>query len=73
MSEGKIVTMSYGGGIQSTAIAHLVINKHPALMSVTKNLPTAFYFADTGDEPESVYKTVDQLSLIHISEPTRPY
>ena len=62
MSEGKIVTMSYGGGIQSTAIAHLVINKHPALMSVTKNLPTAFYFADTGDEPESVYKTVDQTT-----------
>ena len=63
MTEPKqIVAVSYGGGIQSTAIAHLVINKHPELMAVIDRLPDCFIFADTGDEPESVYETVDRTS-----------
>ena len=63
MTEPKqIVAVSYGGGIQSTAIAHLVINKHPELMAVIDRLPDCFIFADTGDEPESVYGTVGRTA-----------
>jgi len=58
MGYRKITAVSYGGGIQSTAIAHLVINKHPELLAAVEKLPDCFIFADTGDEPESVYKTV---------------
>jgi len=50
--------MSFGGGIQSTAIAHMVINRHPELMRVVDGLPDLFVFADTGDEPKSVYESV---------------
>lgn len=58
----QITAVSYGGGIQSTALAHLVINRHPELMAVVDSLPDCFIFADTGDEPESVYETVDRTS-----------
>tara|TARA_R110000824_G_scaffold270393_1_gene458845 strand:+ start:5512 stop:6390 length:879 start_codon:yes stop_codon:yes gene_type:complete len=59
MSEPKnLVAVSYGGGIQSTAIAHLVINKDPRLLAVVPELPSVFVFADTGDEPEAVYSAL---------------
>lgn len=58
----RITAMSYGGGIQSTALAHLVINQHPELMKVAPSMPDVFIFADTGDEPESVYKTVEETA-----------
>jgi len=63
MPEPKnLIAVSYGGGIQSTAIAHLVINKHPELMAVIDRLPDCFIFADTGDEPDSVYETVGRTA-----------
>ncbi len=54
----KITAVSYGGGIQSTALAYLVINRHPELLAVVDALPDCFIFADVGDEPASVYDTV---------------
>ena len=50
--------MSSGGGIQSTAVAHLVLNKDPRLTAVLPSLPSVFVFADTGDEPEAVYSAL---------------
>lgn len=48
--------ISFGAGIQSTAIAFLVLEEHPELERVCRgNYPQHFFFADTGDEPLSVY------------------
>lgn len=59
----RLIAVSYGGGVQSTAIAHLVINRHPDLMRVIDRLPDCFIFADTGDEPDSVYETVERTRV----------
>jgi hypothetical protein len=53
--------MSFGGGVQSTAIAELVIRRDPRLLAVAPNLPELFIFADTGDEPEAVYAHVEMM------------
>lgn len=54
--------MSFGGGVQSTAMAYLCINKHPDLMRVSGGeLPSMFLFADTGDEPKAVYEHVERV------------
>ena len=62
-----ISIVNWGGGVQSTAIMFLVIEKHPALMKAIPDWmdpPTEFYFADTGDEPEAVYAHVDKMRPI---------
>lgn len=47
------VAVSWGGGVQSTAIAHLVLSgKLPK--------PALWLFADTGDEPRAVYRHVEE-------------
>ena len=53
--------MSFGGGVQSTAIAELVIRRDPRLLAVVNQLPELFIFADTGDEPEAVYAHVEVM------------
>jgi hypothetical protein len=53
--------MSFGGGVQSTAIAELVIRRDPRLLAVAPDLPELFIFADTGDEPEAVYAHVEMM------------
>mgnify|MGYP006407382703 CR=1 FL=1 len=57
--------LSLGAGVQSSVLALMA-----AKGLVTK--PDVAIFADTQWEPQSVYDHL-QLSLIHISEPTRPY
>ena len=53
--------VSFGAGTQSSAIALLAHNRDPRLLAVTGGkLPDHYIFADTGDEPRSVY---DQLAL----------
>ncbi len=48
--------MSFGGGVQSTAIAMLAVNRDPRLLEASKGvLPELYLFADTGDEPYSLY------------------
>lgn len=47
--------MSFGGGVQSTAIAMLAINRDPRLLRVMGDWPTAFAFSDVGSEPDGVY------------------
>jgi hypothetical protein len=46
------IVCSFGAGVQSTAILALVERGDLPR-------PDAWVFADTGDEPESVYKQVD--------------
>lgn len=48
--------MSFGAGVQSTAIAMLAINRDARLLKVTGGLvPELYIFADTGDEPKALY------------------
>jgi hypothetical protein len=54
----RAATVSFGGGVQSTAILELILRKDPRLLAVVDRLPEVFVFADTGDEPEAVYAHV---------------
>ncbi len=56
--------MSFGGGVQSTALAYLAMERHPELMRVVRSLPTHFLFADTGDEPRAVYEHVQKIKAL---------
>ena len=48
--------MSFGGGVQSTAIAMLAINRDERLLRATDGVvPELYIFADTGDEPKAFY------------------
>jgi len=52
--------VSFGGGVQSTAIAMLVINRHPDLIRAMGDvMPELWLFSDTGDEPRAVYEHVE--------------
>lgn len=50
----KRAAMSFGGGVQSTALAFLAINQDKRLLSVTGGVvPELFIYADTGDERQA--------------------
>lgn len=54
--------MSFGGGVQSTAIAMLAINKDERLLRVTGGLvPEMYVFADTGEEAAALYPHVADI------------
>lgn len=54
--------VSFGGGVQSSAIALLCLNRDERLLEVTGGvLPDRFLFADTGDEPQAVYDNVESF------------
>lgn len=54
--------MSFGGGVQSTAIALLAINRDARLLKVTGGvLPDLYIFADTGDEPRALYPHIERI------------
>lgn len=54
--------MSFGGGVQSTAIAMLAISRDERLLRVSGGvLPELYVFADTGDEPEALYPHVADM------------
>lgn len=55
MSDLPIV-VSFGGGVQSTALAWLVLNDDPRIRAFGR--PSLWIFADTGDEPQRVYDHV---------------
>jgi 3'-phosphoadenosine 5'-phosphosulfate sulfotransferase (PAPS reductase)/FAD synthetase len=58
------IYMSWGGGVQSTALAYMCIERHPDLMRVTGgNLPSLFIFADTGEEPRAVYEHIERVRV----------
>jgi len=51
--------VSFGGGVQSTALAMLVIHRHPDLVRAMGDVqPELWLFSDTGDEPQAVYDHV---------------
>ncbi len=75
--------MSFGGGVQSTAIALLAINKDPRLLEVTDGrVPELYLFADTGDESAEVYENVALMrqeieasgaTYMQVARPDRKY
>lgn len=53
---------SFGGGVQSTTIALLALDSDPRLLAVSDGrVPEHYLFADTGDEPEAVYRHIDMM------------
>lgn len=55
------VYMSFGGGVQSTALALLAIQRDPRLLAVAPQLPSLYLFADTGDERAATYAHVEKM------------
>jgi len=54
--------MSFGGGVQSTAIALLAVSRDKRFLEATGGkLPELYCFADTGDEPAAVYANVEYM------------
>jgi hypothetical protein len=53
--------VSFGGGVQSTALAWMALRGHADLLSWQSPLPALWLFADTGDEPIAVYEHVDRM------------
>jgi hypothetical protein len=53
--------VSFGGGVQSTALFLLIKNDPDRVLSVMGALPEAYFFADTGAEPEEVYAHIERL------------
>ena len=59
----KRMVLNFGGGVQSTALALLCIERHPQLVkALDGKLPHAFIFADTGDEPFAVMRHVEMMA-----------
>jgi hypothetical protein len=56
--------MSFGGGVQSTAIAMLCLNRDPRLVEVMGALPDDFVFADVGSEPAAVMEHTGRIALM---------
>jgi len=66
--------MSWGGGVQSTAIALLCANQDERLLSVTNGqLPEAFVFADTGDERLATYEHIWKMADLMASAGLKLY
>lgn len=53
-----MIAVSFGGGVQSTALAHMVLTDDPRIRSFGR--PGLWVFADTGDEPRRVYAHVEE-------------
>tara|TARA_R100000458_G_C8247439_1_gene225021 strand:+ start:254 stop:1102 length:849 start_codon:yes stop_codon:yes gene_type:complete len=60
----KKAVVSFGGGVQSTTLAWLVIKRDPRLAKIVTVWPTLFVFADTGDEPAEVYEHVERMRKV---------
>jgi len=57
--------MSFGGGVQSTALAMLSLTCDPRLLEVTNGrIPEMYLFADTGDERLVTYQHVWEMAEI---------
>lgn len=53
--------MSFGGGVQSTAIVLLLLNKPEIFTDKGITLPKHLIFADTGAEPPQVYEHISKI------------
>jgi hypothetical protein len=59
---GTRAYMSFGAGVQSTAIAMLAISRDERLLKVTGGVvPELYIFADTGDEPKALYPHLEMM------------
>lgn len=57
------VYMSFGGGVQSTALAILAMTRDPRLLKVTGGaMPSLYLFADTGDERLATIAHVEKMA-----------
>ena len=71
--EAQDVAMAYGGHLATFSDSA----ENFAILSKVPVAPQGYWFglyqANDGEEPGGGWKWVTGLSLIHISEPTRPY
>lgn len=56
--------VSFGGGVQSTALFLLIKNDPNRVMKAMGALPEMFFFADTGAEPKEVYDHIESISSL---------
>lgn len=57
--------MSFGGGVQSTALAFLALERDPRLLEQTGGVvPELYLFADTGDERRATYAHVWKMAEV---------
>lgn len=54
--------LSFGAGVQSSALLLLIKHDPQLLIDAVGHLPNKAYFADTGAEPQAIYK---HLELMH--------
>lgn len=59
--EYNYVAFSFGCGVQSTALLMLINYNPELLLNTIGHLPKKAYFADTGLEPQKVYKHLENL------------
>ena len=57
------IVVNFGGGVQSTAMAYLAINRDVDFIKAVGGLPRRWIFADTGDEPRAVYDHVQRVAV----------
>jgi hypothetical protein len=58
--------VSFGGGRQSTALALLLIHRPEKFIDLGLTIPQNIIFADTGAEPNTVYRHIDLVSRLLI-------
>lgn len=56
--------LSFGAGVQSTALLLLIKHEPEKLINAVGHIPDKAYFADTGAEPEHVYEHLEAMKLI---------
>jgi len=57
----KLRYLSFGGGVQSTAIALMIAKEPEKVQAAIGHLPDFAVFADTGAEPPDVYAHIEEL------------
>lgn len=60
----QYAAFSFGGGVQSTALLLLIKHEPQRLLDAVGHLPAKAYFADTGAEPEEIYRHLEQMKLL---------
>jgi 3'-phosphoadenosine 5'-phosphosulfate sulfotransferase (PAPS reductase)/FAD synthetase len=67
------IAMSFGAGVQSTAMLLLVLKEPERAEKIFGQLPNGVYFADPGAESESIYKHLEAMQRLTESTKDAPF